>query len=94
MREGTPISSGHPNDFPSPRRGAEDVPKAPKKKHGPFDKSEEDVDDAKAENKYYAAMPYLNDIPSSYNPVIDKIHKTNKNFIHQIWHGNRRLPEL
>ena len=78
VREGTPISTGHPNDFPSPRKGAEDVPKAPKKKMPGLRRRDDDEeeDDTKQQNKYYSVLPYLHEIPSEYNPRIAKIQKT------------------
>ena len=42
--------------------------------------------------KYYDVVPCPQNVPDEYNPILEKIRRVNKNMIHQVWHGNRRLP--
>lgn len=70
VREGTPISQGHPNDFPSPRKEAAIDPAL-------IGKMKDDIQP----QKYYAVLPNQFDVEIDPNPVLDKIRRINKNFI-------------
>ena len=94
IREGTPISKGDPNDFPSPRQNPKKVlAEIKKNKYGQIISSDDPNLKNKTPQKYYDSLPCTFDgAPELQNIMIQKIERVNKNFIKQIWAGTRKLP--
>ena len=87
IREGTPISRGDPNDFPSPRQQTEEIIQPPPRDSTGIKSKAKSVDPMQQQSavkneKYYAGLPYTFDmIPNEYNPVVAKRDKIAKMFI-------------